>query len=284
VDTSLSFANVIKWLNDPANWQGADGVIARLGQQVYYAIIAVAIAVVIAIPLGLVIGHTGRGVVVVAGMANALRAIPTFGLLIYLVVLISPKIHSRGDLPYLLPTEIVLVLLAIPPILTSTYSGVQNVDLDVRDAAKGMGMTGSQVVRKVELPNALPLVLSGTRSATLQVIATATVAAYVTLGGLGRYLVDGLSQLNDPHAGYPAMAAGAILVALLAIVADLLFAIAQTIPCAARCVWTIPQRRKGRGTHVRVGRSGGGDGRTELTSVRFRRVNNSVGNRQEKTR
>jgi osmoprotectant transport system permease protein len=91
VDTSLSFANVLKWLNDPANWQGADGVIARLGQQVYYAIIAVAIAVVIAIPLGLVIGHTGRGVVVVAGMANALRAIPTFGLLIYLVVLISPR-------------------------------------------------------------------------------------------------------------------------------------------------------------------------------------------------
>jgi osmoprotectant transport system permease protein len=90
-----------------------------------------------------------------------------------------------------------------------------------------MGMTGSQVVRKVEFPNALPLVLSGTRSATLQVIATATVAAYVTLGGLGRYLVDGLSQLNDPQAGYPAMAAGAILVALLAIVADLLFAIAQ---------------------------------------------------------
>ena len=227
MDTSLSFANVLRWLNDPANWQGPDGVIARIGEQVYYAIIAVVIAVVIAIPLGLVIGHTGRGVVVVAGMANALRAIPTFGLLIYLVVLISPKIHSRGDLPYLLPTEIVLVLLAIPPILTSTYAGVQNVDPEVRDAAKGMGMTGSQVVRKVELPNALPLVLSGTRSATLQVIATATVAAYVTLGGLGRYLVDGLSQLNDPHAGYPAAVAGAILVALLAIVADLLFAIAQ---------------------------------------------------------
>jgi osmoprotectant transport system permease protein len=227
VDTSLSFANVLKWLNDPANWQGADGIITRIGEQVYYAIIAVVIAVVIAIPLGLVIGHTGRGVVVVAGTANALRAIPTFGLLIYLVVLISPRIHSKGELPYLLPTEIVLVLLAIPPILTSTYAGVQNVDPAVRDAAKGMGMTGSQVVRKVELPNALPLVLSGTRSATLQVIATATVAAYVTLGGLGRYLVDGLSQLNDPQAGYPAMAAGAILVALLAIVADLLFAIAQ---------------------------------------------------------
>lgn len=227
MDSSLSFANVLKWLNDPANWQGPDGVVARMGEQVYYAVIAVIIAVVIAIPLGLVIGHTGRGVVVVAGMANALRAIPTFGLLIYLVVLISPKIHSRGELPYLLPTEIVLVLLAIPPILTSTYAGVQNVDPVVRDAAKGMGMTGSQVVRKVEFPNALPLVLSGTRSATLQVIATATVAAYVTLGGLGRYLVDGLSQLNDPQAGYPAMAAGAILVALLAIVADLLFAVAQ---------------------------------------------------------
>jgi osmoprotectant transport system permease protein len=225
----LDFGRVWIWLNDPANWQGSDGVLARLGEHVYYSVIAVAIAAVIAIPLGLLIGHTGRGVVVVAGLANAFRAIPTFGLLVLLVVLLSPHIHSRGELPYLVPTEIVLVLLAIPAMLTNTYAGVQNVDPAARDAASGMGMTGTQVVTKVEFPNALPLIISGMRSATLQVIATATVAAYVTLGGLGRYLVDGLSQLNDPQEGYPKMAAGAIVVAALAVVADLLFAAAQRL-------------------------------------------------------
>jgi osmoprotectant transport system permease protein len=225
----LSFSRVWIWLNDPANWQGSDGVLARLEQHIYYSVIAVVIAAAIAIPLGLLIGHTGRGVVFVAGLANAFRAIPTFGLLVLLVVLLSQHIHSSGELPYLIPTEIVLVLLAIPPMLSNTYAGVQNVDPAVRDAASGMGMTGTQVVTKVEFPNALPLIISGMRSATLQVIATATVAAYVTLGGLGLYLVDGLSQLNDPHEGYPKMAAGAIVVAALAVVADLLFAAAQRL-------------------------------------------------------
>ncbi len=182
------------------------------------------IAIVIALPLGLLIGHTGRGVVAVAGTANALRAIPTFGLVVLLVVLISPHVHSSGSLPYLIPAEIVLVLLALPPIIGNTYAGVQNIDPAVRDAAAGMGMTPGQIVFRVELPNALPLIISGVRSATLQVIATSTVAAYVSLGGLGRFLIDGLSALNDPHDGYPKMAAGALLVALLALVADLLFA------------------------------------------------------------
>src|SRR5690349_13018394 len=119
----LDFGQVWIWLNDPANWKGSDGVLSRLGEHVYYSVIAVVIAAVIAIPLGLLIGHTGRGVVVVAGLANAFRAIPTFGLLVLLVVLISQHIHSSGDLPYLLPAEIVLILLAIPPMLTNTYAG-----------------------------------------------------------------------------------------------------------------------------------------------------------------
>ena len=128
-------------------------------------------------------------------------------------------------------------------------------------------------------------VLSGTRSATLQVIATATVAACVTLGGLGRYLVDGLSQLNDPHAGYPAMAAGAILVALLAIVADLLFAIAQRFLVPRGVSGRFRSYRKGRGTTSGVGRSDGGDGRTRPTEcAHFERFNYSVSHRQEKTR
>jgi osmoprotectant transport system permease protein len=219
---SLDWNKVFVWLNDPSNWTGDQGVFTYLRQHVEYSLIAIIIALAIALPLGLFIGHTGRGVILVAGTANALRAIPTFGLLILLVVWISPKIGGGGSLPYLLPTEIVLVLLAIPPILSNTYAGVQNVDPDVRDAAAGMGMTGTEVVRKVEFPIALPLIISGLRSATLQVIATATVAAYLPLlGGLGRLLLDGLVNLGDPDQGYPKVVAGALLVAVLAVVADL---------------------------------------------------------------
>ncbi len=242
MDTSLNFNQVWVWLNDPANWHDSasgPGVLTYLREHIVYSLIAVVAALLIALPLGLIIGHTGRGVVLVAGSANALRAIPTYGLLVLLVVWISPSIHitaeikgivPRGGLPYLIPTLIVLVLMAIPPILTNTYAGVMNVDPEARDAAKGMGMTGAQVVRKVELPCALPLIFSGVRSATLQVIATATVAAYFPfIGGLGRLLLDGLTNLNDPHLGYPKMVSGAILVALLAVVADLVLIGAQRL-------------------------------------------------------
>jgi len=150
---------------------------------------------------------------------------------VLLVIWLSPKIHTQPTIPglvpdgafqYFVPVEIVLIVLAIPPILTSTYAGVQNVDPAVRDAAKGMGMTGGQVVRQVELPIALPLVMSGIRSATLQVIATATIAAYAPfLGGLGRLIIDGTQTINDPHSGYPAMVSAGIVVALLAVAADL---------------------------------------------------------------
>jgi osmoprotectant transport system permease protein len=151
---------------------------------------------------------------------------------------LSPKIHSKasipylidhGSLPYFIPAVIVLVLLALPPILTNTYAGVQNVDPAARDAARGMGMTGFQVVRKVELPCALPLIMSGIRSATLQVIATVAVAAYVFLGGLGRFIVDGISQLSDPQAGYPAMVSAGIVIAVLAVVVDGLLNLVQRL-------------------------------------------------------
>ncbi|HEY3716033.1 MAG TPA: ABC transporter permease [Jatrophihabitantaceae bacterium] len=231
-DNGLDFGRVSVWLNDPANWWGQNGLLVHLREHVYYTLIAVIVALLIALPLGLWIGHTGRGVLAVAGLANGLRAVPSLGLVVLLVVWLSPKIHATsttvpglvplGALPYFIPVEIVLVVLAIPPILTNTYAGVQNVDPAVRDAAKGMGMTGVQVVRKVELPIALPLVVSGIRSATLQVIATATVAAYAPLlGGLGRLIIDGTDTLNDPHSGYPAMVSAGIVVAVLAVVADL---------------------------------------------------------------
>ncbi|GHH80266.1 ABC transporter permease [Streptomyces sulfonofaciens] len=210
-------SNALTWLTDPVNWQdqlGTPGIPTQLGNHLAYSLAAVAIATVIAFPLGLLIGHTGRGTPVVT-FANGLRALPTLGLLILLYVVVSPHISGRGDAPYLVPTEIVLVLLAIPPVLGNTCAGVQNVDPAVRDASVGMGMTGREVLFRVELPIALPLVLSGLRSAVLQVVATATVAAYVGLGGIGRYLYDGLAARD-----FAQMTGGAVLVAALALVLD----------------------------------------------------------------
>jgi osmoprotectant transport system permease protein len=219
---AVVIANIIDWLTSSEHWSGPEGIPTRIWEHLHYSLIALAIAVVIALPIGLLIGHTGKGTAVVAGLANSLRALPTIGLLIFFVVLISPHIHGKGDAAYLIPTEIVLVLLAIPSILSNTYAGVQNVDPAARDAARGMGMTGSQVLFRVELPCALPLIMSGIRSATLQVVATTTIAAYVSLGGLGRYVFDGQSQQD-----YPQMASGAVLVALLAMAADFVLAMVQ---------------------------------------------------------
>ncbi|MEV6006438.1 ABC transporter permease [Streptomyces sp. NPDC051976] len=212
---------MIKWLNDPLNWTMSGGILDQLRSHLVYSLIALAIALVLALPAGLLIGHTGRGRWIIS-TANAVRALPVVGLLILLYVALSPHIHSRGSSPYLIPTETVLVLMAIPPILSSTYAGVENVDPAVRDAAAGMGMRGGQVVRQVEFPNALPLIFSGFRSAALQVIATATVAAYLGLGGLGRFVYDG--QASQDHAMRDA---GALLVALLAVAVDVTLSLAQ---------------------------------------------------------
>ncbi len=211
---------IIDWLADGEHWSGPDGITARLIEHLQYSFSALAFVLLIGIPLGLYIGHTGRGAVAIAGSANALRALPTFGLLIYLVISIGADLPP--DWTYLGPSLFVLVVLGVPAVLSNTYAGVQNVDPAARDAAKGMGMTGSQVLWRVEVPNALPLILSGIRSSMLQIIATATVAAYVTLGGLGRFIIDGLSQQD-----YFQMAGGAIMVALLAVGLDLVFALIQ---------------------------------------------------------
>jgi osmoprotectant transport system permease protein len=181
----------------------------------------VGIALLLALPAGLAIGHTGRATWVVSAV-NALRSIPGVGLLVLLAVIIAPHFYGRTDLGYLIPTEIVLVLIASPPILANTYAGVDAVDPAVRDAARGMGMTSRQVLLRVELPNSLPLVFSGVRSATLQVIATATIASYFPLNGLGRYIYDGFHQQD-----YPQMVSGGVLVAVLAVLVDLVLATVQ---------------------------------------------------------
>lgn len=224
--------DVWSYLTDPEHWSGSDGLRANITDHLLYSFVAVVLAVVLALPIGLWIGHTGRGSTLVVGSVNASRALPTFGLMVLLFILISPHIQGRSNIVYILPVEVVLVLLAIPPILSNAYAGVQSVDPGVRDAAGGMGMTGGQVLRRIELPIALPLVMSGLRSATLQVIATATVGAYIGLGGLGRPIYDGSQQ--GPFQDNPAsriatgqLLAGALLVAVLALVIDLVLATIQ---------------------------------------------------------
>ena len=207
------------WLTDPAHWTGPNGIPQRILEHLIYSGISLVIAALIAIPLGVIVGHSGRAKWTVS-LANSLRAVPSLGLLFAVALWLGPKIAS--SLAYVIPSVIVLVLLAVPPILSGTYAGIQGVDPAARDAARGMGMRGGEVLRKVELPCALPLLLSGVRSATLQVIATATIAASISLGGLGRYLIDGLS-VSD----YAEMASGAILVAALALVMDGILSIVQ---------------------------------------------------------
>jgi osmoprotectant transport system permease protein len=200
----------LDFLTDPVNWSGAEGIGNRILQHLAYTFLSLGIAVVIALPIGLLIGHTRRGAFLAINLGNAARALPTLGLLTLIVLLIG-----IGQVPVI----IALVVLGLPPILASTYAGISGVDHATIDAARGMGMTEWEILTKVEVPIALPLIISGLRSATLQIVSTATIAAYVALGGLGRYVIDGLS-LRD----FPQMLTGAVLVAVLAILLDLSFA------------------------------------------------------------
>lgn len=219
-------SDLVTWLRDPIHWSGSTGIPTRLVEHLGYSLSALVIAALIGIPLGLYIGHTGRGTYVVAGVANAFRAIPSLGLVLVVVLLITAI--SPTNQAIVASCVFVLVVLAIPPILTSTYAGVQSVDAAARDAAYGVGMTGREVLFGVEIPCAMPLIFSGVRSAMLQVIATATIAAYTTLGGLGRFLIDGYAVRS-----FAEMLAGALLVAALALVAEGVLATVQRLVVSA---------------------------------------------------
>jgi len=204
------FADFIAYLSVESNWTGPTGILIRVLEHLAISAMAIAIAAGIAIPVGLMIGHTGRGQAPIVGLANGLRAIPSLGLMTLLILFISSDI---------IPPLIALVILAIPPLLAGAYSGVAIVPRATIDAARSMGMSESRILFQVEVPNALPLMVAGLRGATLQVIATATIAAYVNLGGLGRYIFDGLALYD-----YALVLVGAILVSLLGIGLDALLA------------------------------------------------------------
>ena len=206
---------VIAWLTDPAQWSGPEGIPVRTLQHLGYSLLATAIAAAIALPIGVLIGHTGRGAVFAVNLTNLGRAIPTLGIIILVFILAGFGI---------VPVLVALTALAVPPIVTNSYVGVRSVDPEVREAAEGMGMRGRQVLWRVELPVAMPLIMAGIRTSTVQVVATATLAAYVGLGGLGRYLIDGFSQRDLPQ-----VVGGAILVAVLALLIELALGRLQTV-------------------------------------------------------
>ncbi|WP_115790436.1 ABC transporter permease [Arthrobacter silvisoli] len=207
------FADTFAWLASPANWGGSGGIAVRLLEHLQYSALVLAIAAAIAMPLGLYIGHTGRGRVAAVAVAGALRALPTLGLLVLFALLAGSG---------LMPPVWALVILTVPPLLAGSYAGISSVDPAVVDGARAMGMTELQILFRVELPNGLPVLAGGVRTAVLQVIATVSVVAYLPLGGLGRYLFDGL-VLQD----FPRMLGGSLLIAALAIAVDLILAAGQ---------------------------------------------------------
>lgn len=201
------------WFTAPGIWTGEGGILTRVAEHLGYSALILLLAAFIAVPLGLWVGHTGKGENLVVALTGALRSLPTLGLLTLFTLWLG--------LGLVAPIA-ALVVLAIAPLLAGVYSGIAAVDRVTVDAARAQGMTEAQILSRVEVPMALPLIFGGIRNATLQVIATVTVVAYINLGGLGRYLIDGLAVRD-----YPRMVAAVLLVALLALTVDLVLAFIQ---------------------------------------------------------
>ncbi|MEO3800859.1 ABC transporter permease [Nonomuraea sp. B1E8] len=210
------FVWMAEFFGNGANWSGPGGIPVRLLEHLEFSALALLLAVLVAVPLGLGIGHTGRGEVLVVVSANLARALPTLGLLVMFVLLLG----TASIWPVIIP----LVLLSVPPILVNTFEGIKGVDPELRDAAYGMGLRGGQVLGRVLVPVALPLILLGCRLSAIQVVATTTVAAYTGLGGLGRYVIDGFATKD-----YASVVGGSVLIVLFALVVQLLFALAQRV-------------------------------------------------------
>jgi len=201
------FIEVAGWLADPSHWNGSDGIPIRLVEHVQLSAESVAIGALIALPIGIVLGHYGRFGNLAMNITNIGRAVPSFGILV-----IAFFALGLGNAPII----VALTLLAIPPMVTNSYVGMREVDPDVKDAARGMGYRELARLLRIELPLAVPLVMAGIRTSAVQVVATATLAAEIAGGGLGRYIVDGFDQQD-----YTKMAAGAVLVGVLALATEL---------------------------------------------------------------
>ncbi|KOG58593.1 MULTISPECIES: ABC transporter permease [Streptomyces] len=205
------------WLTDPAHWSGDDGIRHRLLQHLLLTVVCLVLSCLIALPVALVLGHLGKGGALAVNISNVGRAVPTFAVL---VLLLLTPVGRWGDGP----TVVALVLFAVPPLLTNAYVGMREVDRSVVQAARGMGMTGRQLLFHVELPLSLPLLLNGVRIAAVQLVATATIAALAGGGGLGRIITAGFNLASTPQ-----VVAGALLVAVFALLVEAVFEIAERL-------------------------------------------------------
>lgn len=227
------FADALAWLVSAENYIADGSIPQRIAEHLWFTAVAVGSAALLAVPLGYFIGHTGKGRIWVVGSAGAARALPTFGLLLYLALVMGVS--------QLTPAAIIaLVLLAIPPLLAGAYAGIDQIDRSTLDAATAQGMTSWQLLRRVEIPLSLPLVIGGLRGATLQVVATVTLVAYVGLGGLGFDIIQGI-----PLRRFDQMVGSALLIVVLALALD------AALAFLARVV-TPEGVRSGRGTDVRA--------------------------------
>lgn len=217
---------VIRFFTDPASWTGATGIPTRLLEHLTISLLSVLAAAAVGLPAGLWIGHTGRGALLGINLANIGRAIPSYAVLAMILPVslsLAPVLGYNAKLGLsFLPTFGAMTLLAIPPILVGAYAGLQSVDRDLIESGRGMGMQERQILGRIELPIAMPVVVGGFRTATLQVIATATIGAIVSFGGLGRYIVDGIARHSDGS-----IYGGVVLVAGLAIGTDLALSLLQ---------------------------------------------------------
>jgi osmoprotectant transport system permease protein len=225
--------NPFDFISNGANWHGEAGIPHQTLVQLYFTAVSMLIAVLVAVPLALWLGHLGRAGFLAINVSNIGRAMPSLALL----GIFSQVLPNGYDSKW--PTIVALVALAIPPLITNTYVGVREVDKDVVEAARGVGLSGGQILGRVELPLALPLILAGLRTSTVNVVATATLAAYFAQDGLGRYIVDGQAQSDQPQ-----MWTGALLVAVLALVIDGVLALVSR--------WVSPAARARRGTASQV--------------------------------
>lgn len=213
-----AWSEFVEYVTTADNWSGRNGITNRVEDHLRISVTAVVFASAVAIPPALWLGHIRRGGVTVTAMVNIGRAVPSFAIL----ALVFPLSLRYGFGLGFWPTLVALVALAIPPIFTNAYAGVVGVDVAVVDAARGMGMRGGDVLRRVEVPNALPLVLTGVRISAVQVVATATLGAFVGFGGLGAFINEGFRQQNDGK-----LLTGAVFVAVLAIAVELAFGVVQ---------------------------------------------------------
>ncbi|MGC4997151.1 ABC transporter permease [Streptomyces sp. DT195] len=205
------------WLADPAHWSGDNGVWHRLLQHFVLTVVCLIVSCLIALPVALVLGHLGKGGALAVNISNVGRAVPTFAVL---VLLLLTPVGKWGEGP----TVVALVLFAVPPLLTNAYVGMREVDRGVVQAARGMGMTGRQTMLRVEVPLALPMILNGVRIAAVQLVATATIAALAGGGGLGRIITAGFNLASTPQ-----VVAGAILVAVFALLVEGVFEIVERL-------------------------------------------------------